>query len=126
MQFARPMRIWSASITEAVEVTTAQQAADALAANDRLVVHDTSESQLGGVNGTVVDVENAGNGHELIMELAAGELGIDAGRRLWVGFYDTEAGLLAVMIGGSVERWQDALDAAEPVLETIRIGHAVE
>jgi hypothetical protein len=43
----------------------------------------------------VVDVENAGSGHEHIMGLAAGELGIDRGRRLWVGFYDTHAGLLA-------------------------------
>jgi hypothetical protein len=126
VQFARPMHIWSASTTEAADVTTAQEAADALAANDRLVVHDTSESQLGGVTGTVVDVENAGNGHEHIMALAAGELGIDPGRRLWVGFYDTDAGLLAVMIGGSVERWEDALAAAEPVLESVRIGEASE
>ncbi|HJP72073.1 MAG TPA: hypothetical protein VJ975_10170, partial [Candidatus Limnocylindria bacterium] len=126
VQFARPRRIWSASITQAVAVTTAEAAAEALANNDRLVIHDTSESQLGGVSGTVVDVENAGNGHEHIMELAAGELGIDAGRRLWVGFYDTDAGLLAVMIGGSVERWQDALDAAEPVLESVRIGDGAE
>ena len=60
------------------------------------------------------------------MGLAGGELGIDPGRRLWVGFYDTEAGLLAVMIGGSMERWDDALDAAEPVLESVRIGNASE
>lgn len=86
------------------------------------MVRDTSESRLGGLTGTVVDVENAGDGHEHIMELAAGELGIDAGRRLWVGLYDTDAGLLAVMIGGSVDRWEDALAAAEPVLESVRIG----
>ena len=126
VQFARPARIWSASITEAVAVTTAQEAADALAANDRLAINDTSESQLGGLTGTVVDVENRGDGHEHIMELAAGELGIDPGRRLWVGFYDTDAGLLAVMIGGSVARWDDALAAAEPVLESVRIGETVE
>jgi hypothetical protein len=126
VQFARPERIWSASITEAVAVTTAQEAADALAANDRLAINDTSESQLGGLTGTVVDVENGGDGHEHIMELAAGELGIDPGRRLWVGFYDTDAGLLAVMIGGSVARWDDALAAAEPVLESVRIGEGAE
>jgi hypothetical protein len=116
------VRIWSASRTDAVDVTTAREAADALAANDRLVVHDTSESRLGGLTGTVVDVENAGDGHEHVMELAAGELGIDAGRRLWVGFYDTDAGLLAVMVGGSAEQWEEALAAAEPVLESVRIG----
>jgi hypothetical protein len=126
VQVARPMRIWSASTTEAIDVASAQEAADALAANDRLVVHDASESQLGGVTGAVVDVENAGSGHEHIMGLAAGELGIDRGRRLWVSFYDTHAGLLAVMIGGSVERWEDALAAAEPVLESVRIGDGSE
>jgi hypothetical protein len=30
--------------------------------------------------------------------------------------------LLAVMVGGSVAEWQAALDAAEPVLESVRIG----
>ena len=126
VQFARPARIWSASMTEAVAVTTAQEAADALAANDRLTINDTSESQLGGLTGMVVDVENGGVGHEHVMELAGGELGIDPGRRLWVGFYDTDAGLLAVMIGGSLARWDDALAAAEPVLESVRIGETVE
>ena len=126
VQFARPLHIWSASTTEAVDATTAREAADALAANDRLVINDMSESQLGGLAGTVVDVENEGDSHEHVMGLAGGELGIDPGRRLWVGFYDTDAGLLAVMIGGSMERWDDALAAAEPVLESVRIGNASE
>jgi microcompartment protein CcmL/EutN len=51
-----------------------------------------------------------------------GPLGIDPGRRLWVAFLDTPDGLLAVMVGGSVAEWQAALDAAEPVLESVRIG----
>ena len=121
VQFARPVRIWSASRVESIAVTTTAGAATALAANDRLAIRETSESELGGLTGTVVEIENAGEGHEHVMELAAGELGIDPGRRLWVGFYDTDAGLLAVMIGGSVDRWDEALAAAEPVLESIRI-----
>jgi hypothetical protein len=28
----------------------------------------------------------------------------------------------AIMVGGSAERWDEALAAAEPVLESIRIG----
>jgi hypothetical protein len=122
VQFARPTRIWSASRLEAVDVATAQEAADALSANDRLVIRETSISQLGGLTGTVVEIENAGEGHEHVMELTAGELGIDPNRRLWVGFYDTDDGLLAVMVGGSVDRWEEALAAAEPVLESVRIG----
>jgi hypothetical protein len=122
VQFARPIRIWSASRLEAVTVASAQEAAGALTANDRLVIRETSESQLGGLTGTVVEVANAGEGHEHVMELTAGELGIDPNRQLWVGFYDTNAGLLAVMVGGSVDRWEQALAAAEPVLESIRIS----
>ena len=34
----------------------------------------------------------------------------------------TPDGLLAVMVGGSVERWDDALLEAEPVLESVIIG----
>ncbi len=121
VQFARPTRIWSASRLEAVDVATAQEAADALSANDRLVIRETSASQLGGLTGTVVEIENAGPGHEHVMELTAGELGIDPNRRLWVGFYDTDDSVLAVMVGGSVDRWEQALAAAEPVLESVRI-----
>ena len=121
VQFARPTRIWSASRLEAVDVATAQGAADALSANDRLVIRETSTSQLGGLTGTVVEIENAGQEHEHVMELTAGELGIDPSRRLWVGLYDTDDGLLAVMVGGSVDRWEQALAAAEPVLESVRI-----
>ena len=29
---------------------------------------------------------------------------------------------MAVMVGGSVEEWQEAMDAAEPVLESIHVG----
>ena len=51
-----------------------------------------------------------------------GALGIDIGRRLWIAFFDTPDGLLAVMVGGSVSKWDEALAAAEPVLESVRIG----
>ena len=78
------------------------------------------------MSGTVVEIENAAEGHEHVMELGAGELGIDPNRRLWVGLYDTGAGVLAVMVGGSVDRWEEAMTAAEPVLESIRIDGGTE
>ena len=44
-------------------------------------------------------------------------------RRLWVSFFDVPGdGVLAVMVGGSVARWDKSLAAAEPVLESVRIG----
>ena len=30
--------------------------------------------------------------------------------------------LLAIMVGGTVARWDEALSAAEPLLESVRIG----
>jgi hypothetical protein len=50
-------------------------------------------------------------------------LGIDPGRRLWIAFFDTDQGVLSVMVGGSIEQWQSALSEAEPVLESIVVGH---
>ena len=58
-----------------------------------------------------------------VMHVPPGSLGISPGRRLWIAFFDTPEGLVAVMIGGSVARWDKALLAAEPVLESVTIGH---
>jgi len=55
---------------------------------------------------------------------ACGTTGIDGGRKLWIGLFDTPEGLLAVLVGGSIAKWQQALDAAEPVLETVVVPGA--
>ena len=39
-----------------------------------------------------------------------------------MAFFDTDAGLLAIMVGGSTEHWDEALTAALPVLESAVIG----
>ncbi len=83
---------------------------------------ESSESRIGGLTGSQVTVENAGDAHAQVMQVPPGALGIDPGRRLWIAFFDTPDGLLAIMVGGSVARWDDALAAAEPVLESVRIG----
>jgi hypothetical protein len=36
--------------------------------------------------------------------------------------FDAGGGVLAIMVGGSAERWEEALLAAEPLLETVTIG----
>jgi hypothetical protein len=51
-----------------------------------------------------------------------GVLQIAPGRRLWCAFFDTPQGVLAIMVGGSVASWDEALAAAEPVLESVTIG----
>ena len=55
------------------------------------------------------------------MQVSAGTLSIDPGRKLWISFFDTADGLLAVMVGGSIAQWDRTLTVAEPVLESVQI-----
>ncbi len=105
-----------------VAPASAAEAAELLEANPGLTVLEASESRIGGLNGSQITVENAGDTHASVMDVPAGTLGIDPARRLWVAFVDSDAGVVAVMVGGSVERWDEALAAAEPVLESVTIG----
>jgi len=94
-----------------------------LETNPDLEVVESSESRMGGLTGAQVTVENAGDAHAEVIEVGPGPLGIDPGRRLWIALFETDDGLLAIMVGGSVARWEEALAAAEPVLESVEIGH---
>jgi hypothetical protein len=104
-----------------VDATSAGAAVAAIKENPALVLISESESRIGGQTGTVVEVENRGPAHAPIVDVPAGRLGIDAGRRLWIALFDTSEGVLAVMVGGSTADWDNALTVAEPVLETIVI-----
>ncbi len=101
---------------------TAEAVAQAIADNPAMTVLGESESQLGGLSGYTVEVENAGSAHAPILDVPVGRLGIDSGRRLWLSIFDTSTGALAVMVGGSAADWDHALAVAEPVLESIVIG----
>ena len=108
---------------EGVTTTTDPgQAAAILRTHPGLEVVESSESRIGGLTGVQVTVENAGTSHAEVIEVPPGALGIDSGRRLWIAFFETDDGLLAVMVGGSVARWDEALLIAEPVLESVQIG----
>jgi hypothetical protein len=79
---------------------------------------------MSGLEGFTVEIENAAEGDVQVLRVPAGPLAISPERRLWVSFFDTPNGVLAVMVGGSVARWEDSLAIAEPVLESVRIGDA--
>jgi len=119
VQFARPSTVYGAG-GQGVEPNSAEEAAQALRSNEAFEVFGDSQAQLGGMEGRVIEIENAGDAHATVMVVPPGPLGIDPGRRLWVAFLDTPDGLLAVMVGGSVTEWQQAMDAAEPVLESLQ------
>ena len=102
--------------------TDPDEAAAVLRSHPGLEVVESSQSRIGGLTGTQVTVENAGTAHAEVIQVPPGPLGIDPGRRLWIAFFETDHGLLAIMIGGSVDRWDETLLIAEPVLESVGIG----
>jgi hypothetical protein len=120
VQFAKPGRVDGAD--GSAEPADAADAAELVSANPDLTVIESSDSRIGGLSGHQVTVANDGAAHARILLVPPGPLGIDPGRRLWIAFFDTNAGLLAIMVGGSTERWDEALATAEPVLESVVIG----
>ena len=106
----------------AVEIDEASDAVPAIAENPGLKVLGQSPSSMSGLDGFTIEVENAADGDVPVLRVPAGPLAISPERRLWVSFFDTPNGVLAVMVGGSVARWDESLAAAEPVLESVRIG----
>jgi hypothetical protein len=107
VQFAALDRVVGAD-GAATPATTVETAVRAIHANPGLVVIDESASSLGGLDGLNVTVDNQGAPHAPIMDVSAGRLGIDPGRRLWMSLFDTPDGVLAVMVGGSAATWDDA------------------
>lgn len=107
------------SVVGAGEEPSAESAAAAIRANPQLTILGESESRIGGLDGVNVEVENGSGSHASIFAVSLGALGIDSGRRLWISLFDTDDGLLAIMVGGSTAQWDRALTLAEPVLESI-------
>jgi hypothetical protein len=121
VQFARVLGVVGADGTK-VTPRTAADAAAAIEANPALTVVETSPSRLGGLDGLNLVVANEGTRTAPVLEVSLGSLGFDPGRRLWIALFDTDQGLLAVLVGGSTARWDETLRTAEPVLESVVIG----
>ncbi len=120
VQFAHPSAVHGRD--GAVLPTDAAHAVELLESNPDLEVVETSSSLIGGLEGSQITVENTGDDPVSFIDLPPGTIGINGDRRLWMAFFDTDDGLLAIMVGGSIEQWDEALEAAEPVLESIEIG----
>jgi hypothetical protein len=123
VQFARPDGIYTEP-GKLVAPTTAQAAADAVQANPTLTILGSSAALIDGVSGIVVEIENpaSADGDVQVLHVPPGPLYISPSRRLWIAFLDRPEGLLAIMVGGSVAKWDAALRTAEPVLESVTIG----
>jgi hypothetical protein len=120
VQFAQVSAVFSGSGSEAV--TDAEQAARLLARNDDFEILGTSAAQVGGLSGFAVELANATDHHVSVLVVPPGPLGIDPHRRLWVSLFNTPQGLVAVMVGGADENWDEALATAEPVLESVEFA----
>ena len=120
IQFASPTGVYGQVGT--VNPDDAAHAVEILSGNSALDVIETDRSQIGGIEGSQITFENNGSEVANFMDLPPGTIGINPGRRIWVAFFDTPDGMLAVMVGGAIEGWDAALAAAEPILESIQIG----
>jgi hypothetical protein len=121
VQVARPAAFVGRSGTSAVP-SDPGSAVEIVRSNPGLRVVEESETRMGGLTGRQVTVENA-SGHVVgVMVVGSGTPSIDTGRRLWMAFFATQDGLVAILVGGSTASWDRALEKAEPVLESIRIG----
>lgn len=133
IQFGRPSAIFGDDGEQ--EPTSAADAVAILETNPDLVVVETDTSEVGGLEGSQITIENpaedpgAGSGDAAplcdlcveIMRLPPGVIAINPERRLWIAFFDTDKGLLSIMVGGSTEQWDEALATAEPVLDSMEI-----
>lgn len=57
-----------------------------------------------------------------VVSVPAGSIGIASARRLQLTLLDTPRGVLGILVGGSIVQWDRTLEAALPVVESVRIG----
>jgi hypothetical protein len=120
--FVRPSSIYAGG-NSIVDPTTPAAAVATLESNLGLHVVETSTSLMDGLEGSQVTVENgAGTTDWGVLLNRDQSVKLDQGRRLWIAFFDTPDGLLAIVVNGPIDHWDEALAAAEPVLESVTIG----
>ena len=107
----------------------APDAVAAVQANAQLhVVSGPEPVTVGGMEGTRITVETTDPVDSQppifrqVLTVGAGPLSIASGRRLQVDLVDTPDGLLAVLVGGSIRRWDETIAVTDPVLASLTIG----
>lgn len=95
--------------------------------NTRVV--ETDDSTIDGRVGVVAVIETSDPPDSQppifrpILTTAAGPLSIASGRRLWVSLLPVSTGVLAILVGDSIDEWDRTLELAEPVLESVIISN---
>lgn len=97
-------------------------------ANPQLTVSEPESVAIGGLEGMRVVVETTDPPEtdppvfRPVLVVAAGPLSIASARRLQVNLFDTPAGVLGILVGGSIAEWDRALERSGPVLDSVTIG----
>jgi hypothetical protein len=127
-QDAGSMDVIAIQFGQVVGHDSADEAAAVVADNLNLVVQSGPEEvALGGQEGIQLTVDTVDPPDtqppifRQVISVAAGPLSIASGRRLQLTFVDTGEGLIAVLVGGSIRRWDATLEAATPVLDSLTI-----
>ena len=121
VQFAKPDSL-SGADGSLVTLRAASDAEEILRGNTALTVLEASESRVGGLTGFQVTIENT-SGAVVQVSMAKPSVVqlISDGQRLWMAFFDTPDGVLAIIVAGSIAGWDAALSTAEPVLDSVVI-----
>lgn len=110
-----------------VGAETAAEAAQQIAARENLVIDGPTDVEINGRPAVRLTVESTDPldtdppAFHQVLTVAAGPLSIASARRLQINLLDIDGGVLAILVGGSVEKWDRALRVAAPVLESVFI-----
>jgi hypothetical protein len=110
-----------------IKPTTANEAVDSIKQSLESWVIETSDSRIGGLDGKQLTVEWPGelvpiHGVVGLVGGPGGAIVLSPGKRDWIAFFETEQGVVAIIVNGTIESWDAQLAAAEPVLEEIRFS----
>ena len=121
VQFTRPDALYGKD-GAAVPLVDIAATASILGANPGLELLEVHSTKIGSLEGVLALVENDGTAGAEVMHTPPGPLSILPGRRLQIALFTTPDGILAILVGGSIAKWTEATAAAQPVLDSIKIG----
>ena len=108
--------------------STAAEAVAQVRGRDQLEVTGSEEVIVDGVEGSRITIETSDPAttqpptFRQVLTLRAGPISIASARRLQVTLLDTSEGVLAIMVGGSIEKWDRTLELAAPVVESVTVA----
>ena len=128
VQLCRPTAVFGTSNAE-VDVTSLHAAAivEILRTNAALDVGVANTAPIAGLPARTVDIDTTtARGSEPpifspVLRIAAGPISLASARRLRVALLELPDGPLAILVGGSIARWDHTLAVALPVVASIRL-----